>query len=505
MLEVYLNDAAPGCRCLVFPPQKRGQQTAVGTDEQMAVIREARSSLARLDAHMEGKVLRPGQGIRELEFLDRHTEGMTEREKTIFQAALDIEMPYSLTEIVNLSCNLDKFCIYEGATDYETQGRQLLEETKVQNETASCPDDTTAGKEYAQSHKGSFTQAGYVVRMGEALAQVYDGKHIPTPGYDRSCVIQAFLYSPYYAAERYRFYPVSLPASGERLVLAEKNLGVKGLDECLVTGICCPIPELECFLPFSREPGELNTFAKVAAEKGILKDAFLREKLYAALEAEAPEDMTQAAGIAGSLERYRMLPEGTGSAADGAVQTEYGTILRTDSLIRQIPKELTEFKLFSPLKGFLYPYGEEEGGISDYAEELNPGELCWYEDEILEQIDQEHLEEEGERGLAAYLNNRLLRRKVFSMEPTVECWNGELWGVLKVKSHGSLSPGELSGLMDEWQGQESDGWGEGFEQRQIRTEEGEVCVSFWNSGSDFFIRTEQELKQAQSPDFGMQM
>lgn len=292
MLEVYLNDAAPECRCLVFPPQKRAQQTAVGTDEQMAVLREVRSSLARLDAHMEGKMLRLGQGIWELEFLDRHTEGMTEREKTIFQAALDIEMPYSLTEIVNLCCNLDKFRIYEGATDYETLGRQLMEKTKVQKEAVPCPGGTTAGKEYAQSHKGSFTQASYVVRMGEALAVVYDGKHIPTPGYDRSCVIQAFQYSPHYAAERYRFYSVSLPASEERLTLAEKNLGVKGLDECLVTGICCPIPELECFLPFSREIGELNTFAIVTAEKGILEDAFLREKLYAVLEAEAPEDMT---------------------------------------------------------------------------------------------------------------------------------------------------------------------------------------------------------------------
>lgn len=59
--------------------------------------------------------------------------------------------------------------------------------------------------------------------------------------------------------------------------------------------------------------------------------------------------------------------------------------------------------------------------------------------------------------------------------------------------------------MEEWQGQESDGWGEGFEQREIKTEEGELCVSFWNSDNDFFIKTEQELKQGQTQDFGMQM
>lgn len=111
----------------------------------------------------------------------------------------------------------------------------------------------------------------------------------------------------------------------------------------------------------------------------------------------------------------------------------------------------------------------------------------------------------GRGGLAVYLHNRLLNRKVFSMEPAVESWDGKLWGVLKVKSHGPLSPQELSGLMEEWQGQESDGWGEGFEQREIKTEEGELCVSFWNSDNDFFIKTEQELKQGQTQDFGMQM
>ncbi len=89
------------------------------------------------------------------------------------------------------------------------------------------------------------------------------------------------------------------------------------------------------------------------------------------------------------------------------------------------------------------------------------------------------------------------------MNPTVEMWNGELWGVLEVKSHGPLSPQELSGLMDAWQGQESDGWGEGFEQREIKTEEGDLCVSFWHSGDGFFIKTEQELKQTQG--FGMKM
>ena len=47
--------------------------------------------------------------------------------------------------------------------------------------------------------------------------------------------------------------------------------------------------------------------------------------------------------------------------------------------------------------------------------------------------------------------------------------------------------------------------GEGFEQREIKIEAGELCISFWSSDRDFFIKTEQELKHEQSQNMEMQM
>lgn len=96
-------------------------------------------------------------------------------------------------------------------------------------------------------------------------------------------------------------------------------------------------------------------------------------------------------------------------------------------------------------------------------------------------LQKERLEDEGQRGLAVYLDEPL-ERKVYSMNPTVEVWQDELWGVLEVQTYGELSADELQALVSEWEGQCSDGWGEGFEQRPIRTEDGELYVSFWNSG-----------------------
>lgn len=540
MLKVYLSSIATSEGLwLAFPMGSQERQEAMkfgagGTNE----IGAATSPLEGLKTHLEGMTLQPGQGIRELEFLDRHTDCMTEKEKSIFQAALEIEKPRSVMEIVNLSCNLDKFVFYEGVSSHEELGRRVLGNEEMPEKVALYLDYGAAGEKYAGSHAGCFTDLGYVVRTGETLEPLYDGKYLPEPGYDRSCVIKAWLSSPYYAAGNYRHYPVSLPASDDRLALAEEKLGWRKLEEYKVDYISCPVRELESCLPFSRDVREMNAFAGLLAERNILGDAGTREKLFAALEALVPENMVQAMEVAAGLEQYEVLPEDIRTAVDyayyyledaqiyiddevqpfldygklgefrmrkeGVVQTEYGLVLRRDRPIAQLTEELEECRLFSPLSGLLYPYDEDWGGISDQPMEIGPGDLCQYEDQILERIGQERLEEEGERGLAVYLGNRLLKRKVFSMNPTVEMWNGELWGVLEVKSHGALSPQELSGLMEEWLGQESDGWGEGFEQREIKTEEGDLCVSFWHSGDDFFIKTEQELKQ-QTQALGMKM
>lgn len=69
-----------------------------------------------------------------------------------------------------------------------------------------------------------------------------------------------------------------------------------------------------------------------------------------------------------------------------------------------------------------------------------------------------------------------------------------VWGVLEVESHNQLSEREIEAVKEYWEGQESDGWGEGFEQRGIKIPEGELYVSFWNSGDEFFLTTEEGLK-----------
>ncbi len=62
------------------------------------------------------------------------------------------------------------------------------------------------------------------------------------------------------------------------------------------------------------------------------------------------------------------------------------------------------------------------------------------------------------------------------MYPTVEIVDGELWRVMTAGMKEPLSGEETTALMDYVCGQNSDGYGEGFEQHPIKTPDGEIYV-----------------------------
>ena len=47
-------------------------------------------------------------------------------------------------------------------------------------------------------------------------------------------------------------------------------------------------------------------------------------------------------------------------------------------------------------------------------------------------------------------------------------------------------------------GQAADGFGEGLEQREIETDNGDIYVSFWHSGDDYFMKNETDFRQRMS-------
>ena len=124
---------------------------------------------------------------------------------------------------------------------------------------------------------------------------------------------------------------------------------------------------------------------------------------------------------------------------------------------------------------------------------VNSREAVWYMDDILGQIEKDNSYFDTPRMLAEYIDDVELNNKVYSMIPTVEEHSGRLWGAMVMQLSGTLAPEDTSRLKDYILGQNSDGYGEGLEQHEIRVSDGELYVSFWNTGKDYAIYTQEEF------------
>ena len=311
-----------------------------------------------------------------------------------------------------------------------------------------------------------------------------------------------YLHEQAYRRIRSEIEKISLPVTEKLLAQAEKKVGADRPEDCRVLSLDGKGRPLGEYLPGRYSLRELNAFADILVRQKILQSEDREKMLIAALEAELPDDLKAAGEIAENLERYELLPEEV--PAEDAVSTSRGRIRRKDRPAGRLQKELTELRLFSPLKAIFHP---RTGRGRSRAEPVTipASEICRYEKQILEQLAQDPMLQAGGRGLAGCLIDCLLERKVASMFPTVEAWDGKLWGVLKVQSYGPLSAPVLEELKEDWESQESDGWGEGFEQCPIEVEGGELYVLFWNYDEDFSIRTEEELKGGCTEEMSMKM
>lgn len=112
-------------------------------------------------------------------------------------------------------------------------------------------------------------------------------------------------------------------------------------------------------------------------------------------------------------------------------------------------------RILFPLKIFTYP---QYDCSEDEREDISPREATKYEDQILAAIAKENRHFENDRGLAEYIRDEALSKKVHSLYPSVEFVNGELWGVMTAGLKKSLYGEETAELLEFVTGQNSDGY-----------------------------------------------
>lgn len=153
-------------------------------------------------------------------------------------------------------------------------------------------------------------------------------------------------------------------------------------------------------------------------------------------------------------------------------------------------KEIT-LKLYSPLTGDFHENEIDEygwnNGVSDYPTLFDGTDMVCYEESIRPAVEQ------YTGNLMSYFykqRNPGIKEKVISAIPSIEIRNGELMGCTTVVLKEPLADEEMEDLQDYLHGQFSDGWGEGFEQQEIQTDDGVLYVHF-GEAEPFYFEVEQ--------------
>lgn len=130
-------------------------------------------------------------------------------------------------------------------------------------------------------------------------------------------------------------------------------------------------------------------------------------------------------------------------------------------------------------------------GVTDYSTLFSGTDMSYYEDSIRQAVEQ------YTGNLMSYFYNQRnpgIKKKVLSAIPSVEIRGGELMGCTTVVLKEPLAEEEMEDLQDYLKGQFSDGWGEGFEQREIQTGDGVLYVHFAEEPFDFTVEQVQDTE-----------
>jgi len=193
-----------------------------------------------------------------------------------------------------------------------------------------------------------------------------------------------------------------------------------------------------------------------------------------------------------TCEFYQNLPyQNRLDAMEAVMSGKVSSIAEFDKFMLESRMEDTTEYYYCPLVANVYSR-DEYGNTEDYPDEHDGSYLAPYEERIRELIRQEDARDEN--NLAVYFDGSngavgKLKEVHFSTQNVDDV----LYGCIRAELTAPFTAEEEAAFKDWLESQCSDGYGEGLEQRSIRVEDGDMYVSFWHGGGDWFMLNSDEF------------
>lgn len=479
----------------------------------------------------------------EVNFFARRLESLTSYERKVLSVYADDHCIATMKDLINLTYSSQGLSLITDFTDPKQVGKRLYmdEMLAMSEEEEKHVNFIRFAEKTFQENLPEVKPHGVFVEHGFQLQEVYNGKNFPEYLYSDK-IVAAIEVQNSAGDTEYLYLPTDICSMNK----VKARLGVLDFWELKVTDIHnMKLPDILVPVPEDvKEISQLTLFNEMCQAVSRFDEVQMKQ-LAMVVEFTGHASFTEVTSLAKNLGEFEINPfvhndeeygrywitqsglfdvdelllphidyasfakdkkDGT-LVASGYIEEGFVGATRPLSDYQQYngefaePLELDydcfeEFCLFSPLIANLMVEGDDAGN-------LYGSDLTQYKEAITEAIEKEECVGEEVRGLMHYFDkSREVAAKVLSAQPKVTEINGELYGVLKCKISEPLTEEDINVLKEYWAGQMSDGWGEGFEQHPIDIEEGEIYVSFWNSGNFWSVMTEEELMggQAQGMD-----
>ena len=472
-------------------------------------------------------------------FLEERLERMSPKEWRQLKVAVHQTQPMDHVDAIDMTFNLDHFGFHYPAGDYASLGKYLAkyEHHIVNEDILRAIDYEGLGRQYAEQHHGEFVDGAYISYVPNPTVMVHAcDPETGAPPPDRGYSVKLLLAGPT-GQQGWLRLPDYEEAEGrpDEIRAALDAVYADSLAECNVVQAMPVFPRLgnlmEQYDSIEKLVEEANNLGYALDEQNQGQPFFL-QTLEAAMEHEDCGSLGMALDILENLHCYEFVPgdeetlrkmgqeviENLGVSLDDSImahidfadivrrelesqgmrRTGAGYFQRNDNTFQRnhsIPKTQPLKLYYAPKVTCWVTEDEPDTGLREYEETIPNDVALRASRQITEALERGFSPEERERGLMSYFwGGKNVGTKVYSAFPRVEEIGGQLWGVADCQVKAPLTGEEMTELKDFLSSQMSDGFGEGFEQRGISCEFGEIFVSFWSCGKDWKIYEEHEME-----------